>query len=104
MNSTHISTERFNTRLKLANAAMRAMNQLTDLDNGTIHNPYELASSTMHDGRTLIETIYEDGEVRYNDGWHIVEVDEQTMYVDYTARAAQEVGEYDHISDFDEEE
>lgn len=43
------------------------MNDISDADNGTIRNPFELASSTMKDGRTLIQTIYEDGEVRYLD-------------------------------------
>ena len=47
---------------------MKAMNDICDCDNGTIRNPYELASSVMKDGRTLIQTIYEDGEVRYDDG------------------------------------
>ena len=93
MNATFIYTEKFDTNRKLANRALKAMSQICDADNGTIHNPYELASSVMRDGRTLIQTIYEDGEVRYNDGWHIVEVDDFQMYVDLTGNAEKEVGE-----------
>ena len=107
MKATHIFTEKFDTRRKLANRALKAMNDICDYDNGTIRNPYELASSVMKDGRTLIQTIYEDGEVQYNDGWYIVEVDEYCMYVDLTGIATKEMGiakyEYiDEISEFEE--
>lgn len=49
--------------------------------------PHELASSVMADGRTLIQTIWEDGACRYSDGWHIVEVDGYTVYCDLSAFA-----------------
>nr|DAT83501.1 MAG TPA: hypothetical protein [Caudoviricetes sp.] len=40
------------------------MNDITECDNGTIRKPYELASSVLKDGRTLIQAIYEDGEIQ----------------------------------------
>lgn len=106
MKATHILTEKYDTRRKLANRALKAMNDITGCDNGTIRNPYELASCRVKDGRTLIEAIYEDGEVMYNDGWYIVEVDEYAMYVDVTGLAVNEMGvnDYEIISDFEEEQ
>jgi hypothetical protein len=92
MRATYIYTEQFDTNRKLANRVLKAMNDISDADNGTIRNPFELASSTMKDGRTLIQTIYEDGEVRYNDGWFIVEVDNFCMYIDLTGFAMKEMG------------
>lgn len=105
MKATHILTEKYDTRRKLANASLKAMTNITGCDNGTVRNPYELASSILKDGRTLIQTIYEDGEVKYNDGWYVVEVDEYCMYVDITGFAQNEMGlrDYDCISDFEEE-
>ena len=90
MKATFIYTEKFDTNRKLANRALKAMSQICDADNGTIHNPYELASSVMKDGRTLIQTIYEDGKVMYNDGWYIVEVDDFQMYVALTGNKKKE--------------
>ena len=104
MNATYIYTNKFDTNRKLANRALKAMNQICDADNGTICNPYELASSVMRDGRTLIQTIYEDGEVRYNDGWYIVEVDDFQMYVNITGIAVKEVGEIPYIGDIELDE
>ncbi len=88
------------------NRVLKAMNDLTEYDNGTIRHPYDLASIRIKDGRTLIEAIYEDGEVMYNDGWYIIEVDEYTMYVDFTRVAINEMGvnDYEIISDFEEEQ
>lgn len=99
MNATYIYTDKFDTNKKLANRALKAMSQICDCDNGTIRNPHELASSVMPDGRTLIQTIYEDGEVRYNDGWYIVEIDDFQMYVALTGSAEKEVGEIPYIQD-----
>lgn len=91
----------FSTRRKVANRVLKAMNDITGIDNGTIRNPYELASSVMPDGRTLIQTIYEDGYVMYNDGWYIVELDDEMLYVDLTSMATSEMGieNYEQISD-----
>lgn len=48
--------------------------------------------------RALIQTIYEDGYVMYNDGWFIVECDEDgTLYVDVTGRAIQECPDYQNM-------
>lgn len=74
------------------------MARINQAEQGSITDPYELASSTMKDGRTLIQTIYEDGYVMYNDGWFIVECDEDgTLYVDVTGTATRECPEYDNI-------
>ena len=91
MKATHVYTEKFNTRRKLANRALKAMSDLIGYSNGTINNPFELASTILEDGRTLIQTIYEDGYIRYNDGFNIVEVDDFCMYVDYTGIAMEEI-------------
>lgn len=101
MNATYIYTEKFDTNRKLANRALKAMSQICDADNGTIRNSHELASSVMPDGRTLIQTIYEDGEVMFNDGWYIVEVDDFKMFVALTAYAEKEVGEIPYIQDIE---
>lgn len=105
MKSTHILTEKYDTRRKLANRVLKAMNDITECDNGTIRKPFELASSYIKGGRSLIEAIYEDGYVMYNDGWYIVEVDEYCIYVDVTGIALNEMGitDYGMISDFEEE-
>ena len=91
MKATHKIVEG-KTNRQLANAALKAMSLICGYNNGTINEPVELASSRMDDGRTLIQTIYEDGYVRYNDGWYIVEVDENTIYVDVTTFALKEMG------------
>lgn len=107
----HTDTGAFNTNRKLANRALKAMSDLQyGIDQGTIRDPYELASSVMPDGRSLIQTIYEDGEVRFSDGWYIVEVDAYIMYVDLTGFAVNEMikqgelppeGKYPYIIDED---
>lgn len=101
MKATHIYTEQFDTNRKLANRALKAMTDICGYDNGTIRNPFELASMVMSDGRTLIQTIYEDGEVMYNDGWFVVEIDEYCMYVDFTNIACKEMGlkNYEYVYD-----
>ena len=43
MKATHITHE-LNTRRKLANRVIKALNDLTECDNGTIRNPFEAAS------------------------------------------------------------
>lgn len=109
--TTFIFAEKFDTRRKLANRALKAMRDICGYDNGTIRKPYELASSIMKDGRTLIQTIYEDGFVMYNDGWYVVEVEEDGMiYVDFTGIAMREMAEelsekgLGEISDYEWEE
>lgn len=109
--TTYISAEKFDTRRKLANRALKAMSDICDYDNGTIRNPYELASSSMKDGRSLIQTIYEDGYVMYNDGWYVVEVDEEgAIYVDFTGFVMREMKDelaekgLEEISDYEWEE
>lgn len=79
------------TARQIVNQALKAMSDITEFDNGTLRNPSELASSFLCDGRTLIETIHQDGYVRYNDGWYIVEVDDYCLYVDLTSYAIKEM-------------
>ena len=99
MFATHIYTEEFNTNRKLANRALKAMSDIQGFDNGTIRNPNDLASSFMKDGRTLIQAIYEDGYVMYNDGFYIVEVDEFCLYVDVTSMAINDcIEQYENLT------
>ena len=100
MKATYIYNQGFNTPRKLANRVLKALTDIQELDNGTIRNPFELASSVMPDGRTLIQTIYEDGEIKYNDGWYVVEVNDFHIYVDFTGIAINQMGlsEYEYIS------
>ena len=103
--ATHITLPEGLTKRQIANRCLKAMVGITGLDNGTIRKPIELASSRLRDGRNLIETIYEDGEVRYNDGFFIVEVDEYCLYVDLTILGVKEmVGnkEYPCVSNIDD--
>ena len=86
------------SRRELAKVALIAMARINQYPQGTITNPVELASSSMPDRRTLIQTIYEDGYVQYNDGWFIVEVDEDgLLYVDVTGYALKENKEYENM-------
>ena len=102
MKATHITHE-LNTYRKLANSVIKALNNLTECNNGTIRNPYEAASIVLPDGRKLIEAVYEDGEIHYNDGYMIVEADSYTIYVDYTTRAVREyeLPEYNYITNIE---
>lgn len=96
----HVSTEKFRKEednTKLAKFVLRLMKDFNDCSQGTITNPFDLASSTMEDGRTLIQTIKEDGYVRYNDGWNIVEVDDTTCYLDFTGHALVQMGNPDYL-------
>lgn len=82
------------SRRELAKVALVAMARICQAPCGTITDPYELASSYLPDGRTLIQAIYEDGEVLYSDGWFIVECDETgTLYVDVTGIAMRDCRE-----------
>lgn len=82
------------SRRALAKVALVAMARICQSPCGTITDPSELASSRIRQGdseRTLIQCIYEDGYVQYNDGWFIVECDEDgTLYVDVTGAALRE--------------
>jgi hypothetical protein len=89
--ATHKTVEG-KTNRQLANEALKAMSLIETFEQGTILNPVNLASSRMPDGRTLIQTIYEDGYVMYTDGWFIVEVDAYSLYVDVTGFAMKEMG------------
>ena len=95
---THRYVDTVTSRKYLAKLALIAMARINQSEQGTIANPYELASSTMKDGRTLIQTIYVDGYVMYNDGWFIVECDEDgTLYVDVTGRTINDCPEYENM-------
>lgn len=95
---THRYIDNVKSRRQLAKICLVAMARINQCEQGTITDPYNLASSSMKDGRTLIQTIYEDGYVMYNDGWFIVEVDEdETLYVDVTGLAMKECPEYENM-------
>lgn len=95
---THRYIDNVRSRRQLAKICLVAMARINQCEQGTITDPYNLASSSMKDGRTLIQTIYEDGYVMYNDGWFIVEVDEDgTLYVDVTGRAMNDCPEYENM-------
>lgn len=95
---THRYIDNVKSRRQLAKICLVAMARINQCEQGTITDPYNLASSSMKDGRTLIQTIYEDGYVMYNDGWFIVEVDEDgTLYVDVTGRAMNDCPEYENM-------
>lgn len=95
---THRYVDNIKDRRQLAKVCLVAMARINQAEQGSITEPYGLASSTMKDGRTLIQTIYENGYVMYNDGWFIVECDEDgTLYVDVTGAATRECPEYENM-------
>lgn len=95
---THRWVDNIKSRRQLAKVALVAMARIQQAEQGTITCPYELASSSMKDGRTLIQTIYEDGYVMYNDGWFIVECEEDgCLYVDITGFAMRENPDYENM-------
>lgn len=95
---THRWVDNIKSRRQLAKVALVAMARIQQAEQGTITCPYELASSSMKYGRTLIQTIYEDGYVMYNDGWFIVECEEDgCLYVDVTGFAMRENPDYENM-------
>lgn len=78
---THRWVDNIKSRRELAKVALVAMARINQAEQGTIACPYDLASSSMKDGRTLIQTIYEDG----------------CLYVDVTGTAVRECPEYDNM-------
>lgn len=66
---THRYVDNIKDRRQLAKVCLVAMARINQAEQGTITEPYELASSTMKDGRTLIQTIYEN--VRSTKIWNI---------------------------------
>lgn len=95
---THRWVDNIKSRRQLAKVALVAMARIQQAEQGAITCPYELASSSMKDGRTLIQTIYEDGYVMYNDGWFIVECEEDgCLYVDVTGFAMRENPDYENM-------
>lgn len=95
---THRWVDNIKSRRQLAKVALVAMARIQQAEQGTITCPYELASSSMKDGRTLIQTIYENGYVMYNDGWFIVECEEDgCLYVDVTGFAMRENPDYENM-------
>ena len=89
------------TRRELAKVALVAMARICQAPCGTITDPSELASSYIRENgkeRTLIQCIYEDGYVQYNDGWFIVECDEEgVLYVDVTGAAIRDGVGYENM-------
>lgn len=52
---THRYVDNIKDRRQLAKVCLVAMARINQAEQGTITEPYELASSTMKDGRTLIK-------------------------------------------------
>lgn len=88
------------TRRQIVNQVIKAMNAITLVDNGTMRNAFELASSVLPSGKILIEDIAENGYCRYNDGWYIVEVDEYSLYVDLTSFALNTMHEQGEVFEY----
>lgn len=109
--ATHISIEGLSNEER-ANRVMAALQDIQGgASQGTVRNPHELASSMVvknnqydyyvyanqlrqKDEMTLIEAIRRGEEVRYNDGWYVVEVDDYFLYVDVTGTATTEGEDY----------
>lgn len=97
MKATDIYTERFKTNRSLAKRTLKAIEDIQGYEAGTLENPVNLASSRMQDGRTLIQTILEDGEVEYNDSFFVVEANHVSLYVDVTGLAIRECPDYERL-------
>lgn len=109
--STHINIEGWSDEEKV-NRVMAALQDIQGgIKQGTVRNPYELASSkVIKDSRydyyknsgniysdntiTLIEAVKRGEDVRFSDGWYIVEVDDDYLYVDITGQALEQDDEY----------
>lgn len=101
MRATHKWVEEMTQRQK-SNALLKALSNLCDADNGTIRKPYELASIII-DGKLLIQKYHTGEDIRYNDGFIIIEADQSCIYVDISSKAIKEWGleERPIDSDFD---
>lgn len=97
MKATDIYTERFKTKLQLAKRVLKAIEDIQGYEAGTLEKPSNLAATPMEDGRTLIQTVLEDGMVEYNDGFFIVEVNDVYLYVDVTGVALRECPDYKNL-------
>lgn len=109
--STHISIEGWSNEER-ANRVMAALQDIQGgVKQGTVRNPYELASSEVikdsrygyyknsgniysNDAITLIEAVRRGEDIRFSDGWYIVEVDDDYLYVDVTGQALELSDEY----------
>lgn len=95
--ATHISTSYFKDNKAIALRAMQAMKDIQGgYAQGTLTRPVELASSEMTDkgNKTIAQALLDGDEIRYNDGWYIVEVDGDFIYVDITGYAVANSDEY----------
>ena len=95
--ATHISTSYFKDNKAIALRAMQAMKDIQGgYAQGTLTRPVELASSEMTDkgNKTIAQALLDGDEIRYNDGWYIVEVDDDYIYVDITSYAVANSDEY----------
>lgn len=124
--ATHITVDNLDTPYKRVYSSLKAMTNIVGYSNGTLRNPSELASSEVNlyqmkggwikasssipynakpVGKcNLIEAVFAGYEVEYNDGWFIFEIDEDYMYVDFTAfatRKMKENGELNYYTIFD---
>lgn len=109
--ATHIRIEGLSNEER-ANRVMAALQDIQGgASQGTVKRPNDLASSMVvkdnqydyyvyanqsrqKDEMTLIEAIRRGEDVRYNDGWYVVEVDDYFLYVDVTGIATTESEDY----------
>lgn len=96
--ATHISTSYFEDNKALALRVMQAMKDIQGgYAQGTLTRPAELASSEVdRNGKTIAQALLDGDEIRYNDGWYIVEVDADYIYVDVTGNAMSNSDEYNN--------
>lgn len=110
--STYISTSYFNDRRDIALRTMQAMKDIQGgYRQGTLTNTVELASSSVGknseydywessgvtERKNIIQAILDGDTIRYNDGWYIVEVDDDFIYVDVTGTAMADSDEYNDM-------
>ena len=88
MKATHKWVEEMTQRQK-SNTLLKALSNICDADNGTIRNPYELASVSI-DGMPLIQRYHAGNDIDYHDGYFIIEADQSCIYVDISSKAMEE--------------
>jgi hypothetical protein len=75
------------TRQVVVEDTLRALRLISGRTQGTAKKPANLAASNMPDGRTLIQTVAEDGYVQYTDGYYLIKVDDHCLIADFAAKA-----------------
>lgn len=102
MKSTHISTSHIKTNRGKMQAVFRALKDLEGeaaaSDTMTLQDLTRYMSSVCYKkygkitpkAYTISAFILKFGELQINDGWHVIEIDKDMLYVDYTYQAIKE--------------